>query len=81
MNIREEVLRIYNGEIHPETIYAKLAQVADRDTIHSHLCRMVEDGLLDAEIGDPAITTDGNLVSHVRMIYGRMDKRTIGFTA
>ena len=79
MDIQEEILRLCNNAIHPETICEKLNHLEGRDTIQARLCRMVEDGLLDADV-NVVETMDGDLVSHVHMIYGRMDKRVAGFT-
>ena len=54
----------------PETICENLNHLEGRDTIQAHLCRMVEDGLLGADV-NAVETMDGDLVSHVHMIYGR----------
>ena len=80
MDIREEILRLCNNPVHSETICEKLAYLANRGTIQAYLCRMVEDGFLDAD-ANLVKTMDGNFVSHVHMVYGRMGKRKIGFTA
>lgn len=79
MNIQEEILCLCNNTIHPETICEKLNHLVGGDTSQAHLCWMVEDRLLDADV-NVVETVDGDLVSHVYMIYGRMDMSVVWFT-
>ncbi len=78
MDLQQEIMRLCDHPVHPGILYEKLKHLASADTIHSHLCRLVEDGLVDADaniIGG----MDGDIVPQVHFVYGRMDKRAIGF--